>query len=102
MYAGKIVEQAEVFSLFANPLHPYTRGLLNALPRPGHRGSRLASIEGTVPSPLAYPPGCAFAPRCAQAFDACWERQPRLLEVEPGGGAAACWLYGEGEGGGKR
>ena len=93
MYAGKIVERAEVASLFDNALHPYTRGLLLALPRPGRRGQRLASIEGTVPSPLAYPRGCAFAPRCPKAFDPCTGREPTLAAVEPGH-ETACWLYG--------
>src|SRR3990170_3634268 len=93
MYAGKIVERADVASLFDNALHPYTRGLLLALPRPGRRGQRLASIEGTVPSPLAYPRGCAFAPRCPKAFDPCTGREPTLAAVEPGH-ETACWLYG--------
>ena len=92
MYAGKIVEQADVITLFKNPLHPYTRALLKALPRPGHRAERLASIPGTVPSPLQYPKGCAFAPRCPDERAGYRENQPPLHEVEPGH-AVACWLY---------
>jgi oligopeptide/dipeptide ABC transporter ATP-binding protein len=95
MYAGKIVEQADVLRLFKSPLHPYTRALLKALPRPGHREQRLASIQGTVPSPLQYPQGCAFAPRCPDERDGYRERQPLLKEVEPGH-AVACWLYEQG------
>jgi len=92
MYAGKIVEQADVITLFKNPLHPYTRALLKALPRPGHRAERLASIPGTVPSPLQYPKGCAFAPRCPDERAGYRENQPPLHEVEPGH-AVACGLY---------
>ena len=95
MYAGKIVEQADVITLFKNPLHPYTRALLKALPRPGHRAERLASIPGTVPSPLQYPKGCAFAPRCPDERAGYRENQPPLHEVEPGH-AVACWLYLQG------
>jgi len=92
MYAGKTVEQADVRTLFKNPLHPYTKALLHALPRPGHRAERLASIPGTVPSPLVYPTGCAFAPRCPQALDFCINRQPTLKPIE-NGHAVECWLY---------
>jgi peptide/nickel transport system ATP-binding protein len=92
MYAGKIVEQADVVTLFKNPLHPYTRALLHALPRLGRRAERLASIPGTVPSPLQYPSGCAFAPRCPDEREGYRDHQPPLKEVEPGH-AVACWLY---------
>jgi peptide/nickel transport system ATP-binding protein len=97
MYAGKIVEEADVVTLFKNPLHPYTRALLQALPRPGHRAERLASIPGTVPSPLQYPQGCAFAPRCPDEREGYRDNQPPLKEVEPGH-AVACWLYEQGLG----
>ncbi len=95
MYAGKIVEEADVVTLFKNPLHPYTRALLKALPRPGHRAERLASIPGTIPSPLQYPKGCAFAPRCPDEREGYLDNQPPLKEVEPGH-AVACWLYEQG------
>ncbi len=92
MYAGKIVEQAEVGVVFKNPLHPYTQALLKSLPRPGHRMERLASIPGSVPSPLQYPKGCAFAPRCPEEREGYRDYQPPLKEVEPGH-VVACWLY---------
>jgi peptide/nickel transport system ATP-binding protein len=92
MYAGKIVETADVVTLFKHPLHPYTRALLKALPRPGYRAERLASISGTVPSPLLYPTGCAFAPRCPDELPHCHDNQPLLKEDKPGH-AVACWLY---------
>ena len=64
MYAGQIVEQAPVRELFAQPRHPYTAGLLRAVPRLGGHQARLSTIEGVVPNPLELPPGCRFAPRC--------------------------------------
>jgi oligopeptide/dipeptide ABC transporter ATP-binding protein len=82
MYAGQVVESADVAALFRRPLHPYTRALLAAVPRLDG-GGRLATIEGAVPDPTRYPPGCRFAPRCPSALEAC--RQPQeLLELEPG------------------
>jgi len=95
MYAGKIVEATDVVTLFKHPLHPYTRALLKALPRPGYRAERLASISGTVPSPLQYPSGCAFAPRCPDEREGYRDSQPLLKEVEPGH-TVACWLYEDG------
>jgi peptide/nickel transport system ATP-binding protein len=86
MYAGRIVESAPVHDLFASPRHPYTRGLLACLPgvarqrrQAGGARSRLVAIAGQVSSPLAPPPGCAFAPRCPLRHDACEERIPDLL-----------------------
>jgi oligopeptide/dipeptide ABC transporter ATP-binding protein len=91
MYAGQIVEQAEVKSLFARPLHPYTRGLLQSVPgldaAPGER--RLHSLEGNVPDLARLPPGCRFAPRCPYAIDPCKIPQ-ELCEVEPGRLARCC------------
>jgi len=87
MYAGKVVEEATVEELFAHPRHPYTQGLIRSIPRidaDAARGSRLASIPGTVPSLVAPPPGCRFAPRCAYARDACTQATPALREVAPG------------------
>jgi len=92
MYAGKIVERADVIPLFQTPQHPYTQALLQALPRPGRRAERLASIQGTVPSPLRYPLGCAFAPRCPAVFAVCADHDPSLQIVAPER-EAACWLY---------
>lgn len=84
MYAGKIVEQAGTNELFANPLHPYTRGLLESIPRPGEtRRQKLRTIRGTVPSLDSLPQGCAFAPRCRDAMERC-KAEPSLVEVAPG------------------
>ncbi len=92
MYASKIVEHASVKTLFKNPQHPYTKSLLNALPQPGKHATRLASIDGMVPSPLLYPTGCHFAPRCSERLDHCIEKKPTLLETEPSH-KTACWVY---------
>ncbi|MCC7045482.1 MAG: ABC transporter ATP-binding protein [Alphaproteobacteria bacterium] len=96
MYAGRIVEQARVADLFARPLHPYTAGLMNSMPR-GKRGvstqrrhARLQEIPGMVPS-LRHPdPGCAFAPRCALAADRCRAEAPPM-ESAGDGHLVACW-----------
>jgi peptide/nickel transport system ATP-binding protein len=86
MYAGRVVEEAPVDELFADPRHPYTRGLIRCIPRPepGQRVHRLANIPGTVPRLLAPPQGCRFAPRCDRAIAACREAVPALREVAPG------------------
>jgi len=87
MYAGKVVEEAHVQDLFADPRHPYTQGLIRSIPRldlaaTEHR--RLEAIPGTVPSLLDPPPGCRFAARCRFATDACRAAEPPLREVAPG------------------
>jgi len=90
MYAGKIVEQAPVDALFADPQHPYTIGLLGSIPQLDQEREQLATIEGTVPSPNRQPKGCRFAPRCPFADRRCHEEPPPLREV----GAdhqVACW-----------
>lgn len=81
MYAGKIVEQASVESLFERPRHPYTRGLFQSLPTMTGKKGDLPVIPGTVPSPLDFPSGCRFRTRCSMAQDICLE-EPALLEVE--------------------
>ena len=88
MYAGRIVEQGDVRTVFAAPLHPYTRALLRSIPRveavgrdPSHR---LLSIPGQVPSPVALPPGCSYAPRCPLADEVCRTAMPPLAEVIAG------------------
>jgi peptide/nickel transport system ATP-binding protein len=90
MYAGRIVEQAPVARLFAEPQHPYTIGLLGAVPRLDAPAERLAVIEGAVPNPLAPPPGCRFHPRCPFVVPRCRGEAPALVELEPGH-EAACW-----------
>jgi|UniRef100_A0A7V4DFC1 oligopeptide/dipeptide ABC transporter ATP-binding protein len=84
MYAGKIVEKAGVLSLFARPLHPYTRALLGALPRAESKKQRLEVIPGTVPDLLSPPPGCRFHPRCQRRIALCFAEEPPLREVEKG------------------
>ena len=91
MYAGKVVEEADVKSLFALPRHPYTEGLLQSIPRLDTPKGRLHVIDGVVPNPLALPKGCRFAPRCPYVRDVCREKEPPLMEVAPGV-KAACWV----------
>jgi len=96
MYASRIVESAAVRPLFEKPLHPYTQGLLRSLPMLGERKERLDVIGGAVPSPLQFPSGCKFHPRCPVGKDdrRCQTVEPPLKEVSPGR-CAACW-YAEG------
>ncbi|HVS38282.1 MAG TPA: ABC transporter ATP-binding protein [Gemmataceae bacterium] len=90
MYAGQIVEYADVKSLFARPLHPYTRGLMRSAPGLAENGERrLYSLEGTVPDLARLPAGCRFAPRCPHAVDRCQAPQA-LREVEPSRLARCC------------
>ena len=93
MYLGKIVEYADVQTVFHHPVHPYTIGLLNSVPVFGRKGEKvLVPIEGMVPTPTEIIPGCAFAPRCPRATERCEREQPNLQEVEPGH-QVACWTY---------
>jgi len=93
MYASRIVETAAVGPLYARPLHPYTTGLFNALPTlRGERGA-LRTIPGTVPSPLDFPAGCKFHPRCVRATEQCSVDEPALEEIEPDHWVA-CWHPG--------
>jgi peptide/nickel transport system ATP-binding protein len=84
MYAGQIVEQATARDLLARPLHPYTRALLDSVPRLNTRAHRLSSIPGSVPGLEDLPPGCRFAPRCVIAKPECGRSVPELAEVETG------------------
>jgi len=84
MYAGKIVEQANVFELFDNCLHPYTAGLLKALPTLRKNGERLYNIPGMLPNLLQLPKGCRFFPRCESASAICAEQEPDLVDVGQG------------------
>ncbi len=90
MYAGRIVEKASVASIFSVPRHPYTRGLLNSIPRLGRKVRRLPVIEGTVPAPGKYPQGCRFQDRCPRAADKCRTVEP-VLESCGQGHEVACW-----------
>jgi oligopeptide/dipeptide ABC transporter ATP-binding protein len=90
MYAGRIVEQSDTKELFANPLHPYTRGLMASVPKAGEEGrKRLRTIAGTVPRLHDLPAGCKFAPRCDIKTTRC-EVEPELVEVRPGH-IVRCW-----------
>ncbi|MBS7655713.1 ABC transporter ATP-binding protein [Candidatus Bathyarchaeota archaeon] len=82
MYAGLIIEEADTLSLFKNPLHPYTKGLLNAIPKLHGSSSRLKIIPGAVPNLINPPSGCRFHPRCEYAMNICKEKEPKLNEIE--------------------
>jgi oligopeptide/dipeptide ABC transporter ATP-binding protein len=95
MYAGRVVERGPVADVFASPQHPYTESLLDSIPLLGMRYSTpLKAIRGVVPSPLEWPAGCRFAPRCDYAFDRCIGEDPPLLPVPPQ--ESACWLCEDG------
>jgi peptide/nickel transport system ATP-binding protein/oligopeptide transport system ATP-binding protein len=83
MYAGRVIEEAPVATLFDRPLHPYTRGLLDCVPSLTEDKPRLVAIPGTLPEPSRRPPGCRFGPRCAQALPACADAVPALEELGP-------------------
>ena len=99
MYASRIVELSDCQSLFDQPLHPYTQGLLQSLPRLGFTGKRLYTIPGIVPEPLRFPAGCKFHPRCPIGCNdkRCQAVEPQLRRLDSGGGACpsdrwvACW-----------
>ena len=92
MYAGQVVEDAAVARLFSCPAHPYTQGLLSAVPHPGRRASALAGIPGTLPNLYDPPPGCRFQDRCPHAMPGCARGAP-LVELGPGQ-RVACLLHG--------
>jgi peptide/nickel transport system ATP-binding protein len=83
MYGGEIVEEAPVDRIFAKPHHPYTEGLLGAMPRVGHERERLQTIPGTVPPPTRWPSGCRFHDRCPYAWERTEKEHPPLYEIEP-------------------
>ena len=99
MYAGVVVETAHVLTLFGNPLHPYTRGLLSSIPRADRRmkrRGRLTTIPGMVPSLLNLPPGCRFANRCQEVHEPCLSNEPPLRPAAGASGNAhlvRCWNY---------
>lgn len=90
MYCGKIVEEGDVYTIFEQPLHPYTRGLLNSVPKLSGREELLEAIPGTVPQPLELPKGCAFQPRCFHAREGCQTKEPELTRLG-GGRKVSCW-----------
>ena len=92
MYSGRKVDEGTVDSLFARPAHPYTQGLLQAVPRIDQTVPRLLTIAGAPPHPANRPTGCAFNPRCPKAFDLCTREVPELRPA-PDGGVVACHLY---------
>jgi oligopeptide/dipeptide ABC transporter ATP-binding protein len=91
MYAGRVVERGNLNQIFYHPLHPYTRGLLASIPVLGTSHKQLHSISGSVPRPLAMPPGCAFAPRCTDRFERC-DEMPELKAVGENN-SVRCWLH---------
>ncbi|MBK9924052.1 MAG: ABC transporter ATP-binding protein [Anaerolineales bacterium] len=101
MYAGEIVEQTDVNSLFDEPMHPYTQGLIGSIPILGEIKERLDVIPGSVPNLVNLPPGCRFAPRCQarlkHALTICTEQKPELTEVKTAH-KVRCWLYQDAEG----
>jgi len=95
MYAGKVVEEADVYNIFEHPLHPYTEGLLESIPRIDHstqKKARLTEIQGVVPIPSQLPTGCHFHPRCPKVMDVCRHENPELKE-EKADHRVRCWLY---------
>jgi oligopeptide/dipeptide ABC transporter ATP-binding protein len=104
MYAGEIVEQTDVRSLFASPKHPYTQGLIGSVPTLGQVKDELTTIPGSVPNLIDLPPACRFAPRCVprveQSVPYCEEIHPELRPVEEGGVGhdVRCWIYHRPEG----
>jgi peptide/nickel transport system ATP-binding protein len=90
MYAGRIVETADVAELFTNPCHPYTQGLLKAIPRLNAKRERLYVIKGMVPHFADMPAGCSFHPRCPYAYDRCVQQKPTLRGIREGHWAS-CW-----------
>jgi oligopeptide/dipeptide ABC transporter ATP-binding protein len=102
MYAGRLVEEAPVKTLFGEPLHPYTRGLLRSIPGREPRGAtgsprgdrRLTTLPGSVPDPANPPPGCRFHPRCGERFEPCSSREPEQTAAG-NGRRVACFLHAE-------
>lgn len=92
MYAGQVVEKSDVFSLFKDPKHPYTYGLLSSTPKINEDKEELEAIEGVVPNPYDVPKGCRFYPRCSKVHERCVLEQPKLIEISDKR-AVRCWLY---------
>ncbi|MDF2683822.1 MAG: putative transporter binding protein [Brevibacillus sp.] len=94
MYAGQVIEEADVRTLLRSPKHPYTIGLINSTPHKSKGAKRLNSIAGNVPSPDDYPQGCRFAPRCDKVMPICLTQSPDLLALDQEA-LCRCWLYDE-------
>ncbi len=98
MYAGEVVEETDVRTLFRDPKHPYTQGLIGSIPILGQLSDRLEVIPGIVPQLIDLPPGCRFASRCVarvqNGLEICTEQDPELLQIG-GGHKVRCWLYAE-------
>ncbi len=94
MYAAEVVEDADVFALFSEPLHPYTKGLLSCIPTGSKDDTKLLPIPGSVPDLVNPPVGCRYASRCPYVMDVCRTREPQLVEVKPKH-KVACYLYGK-------
>jgi peptide/nickel transport system ATP-binding protein len=96
MYAGEIVEEADVTTLFEDPHHPYTRGLIGSVPKLGEIREELVTIPGSVPNLIDLPPACRFAPRCVERVERdvphSTEIHPELLPTTEGH-AVRCWIY---------
>lgn len=96
MYAGKVVEEADVYNIFEQPLHPYTVGLLRSIPRIDlsvKKKERLQEISGIVPIPSQLPSGCLFHPRCSSVMDICRQKSPELKYYNEEKHKVRCWLY---------
>ncbi|MBB2479349.1 ABC transporter ATP-binding protein [Bacillus sp. APMAM] len=91
MYAGKIVEEADIDTLFENPQHPYTKGLIASIPKLEGERERLKTIPGNVPSLVNMPKGCRFAPRCEFAMEKCYQQEPQHEAISPSQ-SVSCWL----------
>jgi peptide/nickel transport system ATP-binding protein/oligopeptide transport system ATP-binding protein len=98
MYAGQVVEYADVEEIFGHPRMPYTQGLLGSIPKLGEQVERLRVIPGNVPNPAEFPPGCKFHPRCPVALERCKVENPPLAEIRPGH-LTRCWRAPEVEAG---
>jgi peptide/nickel transport system ATP-binding protein len=92
MYAGVVVEVGSTVDIFKDPQHPYTQGLIQSIPGIGGERKRMEGIPGLSPSPLAWPQGCRFHPRCRHAMEICQQKDPALVEVAPGR-QVACFLF---------
>ena len=92
MYGGKIVEQGSVYSIFNEPRHPYTKGLLRSLPNLNKKGEKLIPIQGNPIDLLNLPQGCSFAPRCENCMKVCLKHEPKEYSTEDGH-RVSCWLY---------